>query len=78
MSRLTKLANLKEGEEALEILVAFDYRVIQFSPVHFRINERLDVWPSTKRWYDQKTFRKGAYDDLVKMVKNLLPQQNMA
>jgi len=65
--------NLSQGEFALERLVAFDYRVSQFSEYHFRVNERLDIWPTSKKYYDQKTMRKGEYDDLEDFVKEFLP-----
>lgn len=65
--------NLFQGEMELEELVAFDYRVVQYSEYHFRINNRLDVWPSSKKWYDQKTLRKGEYENLSKFVKEFIP-----
>lgn len=74
MKKGKRAQNLKEGESKLEELVAFDYRVVQFSPYHFRVNERLDIWPPRKRWYDHRTHRKGEYTDLVKFVKEFLPQ----
>jgi len=74
-SRRRKRANLSKGEAELEELVAFDYQIVQLSPYHFRINGRLDVWPSSKRWWDRRTFRKGGYDDLVSFVKGFLPQK---
>lgn len=69
MSKLTKIANLNAGKEALEVLVAHDYEVYQLSEYHFRINRRLDIWPSSKKWYDLKTTAKGQYEDLEKFVK---------
>lgn len=74
-SKRRKQANLKAGEAELEELVAFDYQVVQLSPYHFRINGRLDVWPSSKRWWDCRTFGKGDYQDLVAFVKAHLPQK---
>jgi len=67
-----KRRNLAKGESALESLVAWDYRVVQFSEYHFRVNERLDVWPSSKKWFDTKTGRKGDYEELVSFVKGYL------
>lgn len=64
-----KRLNLREGEEALEKLVAWDYKVYQFAASHFRINDRLDVWPSTKRWYDTVTRVSGTYIDLEHFVR---------
>lgn len=62
--------NLAEGESALETLVALDFKVRQKSEYHFRINDRLDVWPSGKTTYDIRSGSKGHYDDLVEFVKN--------
>ena len=64
-----KQKNLNEGTEDLEKLVAWDFKVQPFSDIHFRINDRLDVWPSTKRFYDLLNKRKGSYDNLLKFVK---------
>lgn len=68
-----KHQNLEKGKEALEILVSWDYAVEQFSEYHFRINSRLDVWPTSKKWYDRKTGRKGEYEELESFVKRYLP-----
>lgn len=76
MSKLTKIANLNASKEALEVLVAHDYEVYQLSEYHFRINRRLDIWPSSKKWYDLKTMAKGQYEDLEKFVKHFLPYGN--
>lgn len=68
-----KKHNLTAGEVALENLVSWDYTVKQFSDIHFRINNRLDVWPTTKKYYDHKTFRKGYYEELESFVRKFLP-----
>lgn len=73
MKKLAKIANLSAGKDALEILVAYDYDVYQLTEYHFRVNRRLDIWPSSKKWYDLKTMMKGTYDDLEKFVKEFLP-----
>lgn len=72
MRKTQKIINWKEGTEALESLIAWDYQVHPFSDIHFRINRRLDVWPSTKKWYDLKTHRKGEYQELEIFVKQYL------
>lgn len=72
MSRNQRLINLNAGKEALENLVSWDYEVHQFSDYHFRINRRLDIWPSTRKYYDTKTHRKGVYEDLEKFVKGFI------
>ena len=69
MSTQQKKQNLKNGAAALENLVAFDFEVHAFSEIHFRINRRLDVWPSTKRWYDLRTHEKGSFIELESFVK---------
>jgi len=66
--KLTKQINLREGEIAFEMLVAFDYKVEQKNEYHFRINERLDVWPSTKKTYDIKSGRKYQYKDTKDLI----------
>ncbi len=67
--KIEKENNLRKGEEDLEILVAWDYRVEQLSEYHFRINERLNVWPSTKKFYDANSQKKGKYETLSGLVK---------
>jgi hypothetical protein len=71
--KAAKFQNLQQGKTDLETLVAYDYTVEQFSDYHFRINGRLDVWPSSRRYYDQKTQRKGEYNSLEFFVRGFLP-----
>lgn len=71
--KLIRRNNLIKGEEELEILVAWDYRVRHLDTYHFRINDRLDVWPSSKKWFDQRTRRSGTYDNLESFVEGFLP-----
>ena len=73
MSKAAKKENLIAGEAALQNLVAWGYAVHPFSDVHFRINRRLDVWPSTRRWYDTRSGGRGQYAELESFVKGLLP-----
>lgn len=78
MTKAEKRQNLIEGAAALETLVAWDYRVHQFSDIHFRICGRLDVWPSTKRYYDHRSRAKGSFDDLERFVRaNYTPQGSL-
>jgi hypothetical protein len=62
--------NLAQGKEDLEQLVALDFDVVPFSPYHFRINGRLDVWPSSKKWFDKSTGRHNSYDSLIPFVQD--------
>ena len=60
---------LEKGEQELEVLTAFDFNVIRFNQFHFRINNRLDIWPSTRKSYDIISKRRNTYTDLIKYVK---------
>jgi hypothetical protein len=70
-----KTRNLIQGKEELEQLVALNFDVVQFAPYHFRINGRLDVWPSTKKWFDRATGRKGSYEILISFVHDFFTNQ---
>ncbi len=65
-----KEINWENGTTALEKLVAWDFKVQAFSDVHFRINGRLDVWPTTRKWYDTRNHKKGHYPELESFVKS--------
>lgn len=64
-------------DEELEILVAHDYDVVQFSPYHVRINDRLDIWPTQRTAYDFIAQGHGEYQksDIVSFVLNELPHE---
>jgi hypothetical protein len=64
-----KLRNLRQAEDDFGRLVAYDHEILQLDEgYHFRINGRLDVWPSTKKWYDIKSHAKGEYENLFTFV----------
>lgn len=44
------------------------YQIRRFTPYHFRINDRLDIFPVNRRWHDIKENRRGGYDDVFKFV----------
>jgi hypothetical protein len=69
MTKAEKRQNLIDGAGALEALVAWGYHVHQFSDIHFRIAGRLDVWPSTKRYYDHLNRAKGSFENLERFVR---------
>lgn len=64
-----RMRNLREDETLLEILVAQDFSVVQLSEWHFRINGRLDVWPTSRKFYDRKSYVKGEYTHLEQFAK---------
>ncbi len=69
MTKNEKKFNWQIGTSQIQILIAQDYEVNAFSDIHFRINRRLDVWPSTKKWYDTRNHTKGTYKDLLTFAK---------
>lgn len=73
MTKQQKKQNLRENEFDVSKLVAlYECEIKQMSEYHFRINDRVDFWPSSKKWWDKKTGRKGDYEDLVDFVKEYL------
>lgn len=64
-----KAERLEKGKEDMESLVAFDYYIFPLSEYHYRINHTLDVWPSTKKWHDRNTNRRGTYQNLKEFVE---------
>lgn len=68
--KLRKAQNLETGYAELDILAAYDYDVRELSEYHYRIEGRLDVWPSSKKWYDRVLKSSGEYLDLLQLVKD--------
>lgn len=66
-----KEQNRIAGYEELDILAALDFQVQEFSPFHYRINGRLDIWPSTKKFFDKATSKTGSYDSLVEIAQDI-------
>lgn len=58
----------KRAEKILALRVQ-GYSVEELSPTHFRINNRLDVWPIHNNWHDLKTNERGGTVDLATWVK---------
>lgn len=77
-NKLLKKRNLSAAEEAFEILAAYDHDIRQLSPYHFRVNKRLDIWPSSKKAYDLRSHRKFEYDDLVDFVMTYFSESRVA
>jgi hypothetical protein len=55
---------MEDGTKILNSLGS-KFSVQQFSDYHFRVNGHLDLWVTTKKFYDLKSHRKGQYDDLA-------------
>ena len=45
------------------------YEVEQKSLYHFRVNDRLDLYPIHNRWHDLQTQERGGAQDLAQFVK---------
>jgi len=62
-------------ETCVKELEGLGYQVRKMSPYQFRINDRLDIYPSNKRWNDIKEFKRGDIRGItfVGFVKNYLP-----
>ena len=65
-----KERNLQEGLEAIDVLIALDFDVRRLTETHYRVNGRLDLWPTTRRYYDILSKQKGRYGDLAKFVRD--------
>lgn len=66
---ITKYQNLEDAKDAFEILTAFDYDCRKCDEFHFKVNGHLNIYPTTKCFYDEKYHDKGMYDDLVYFVR---------
>lgn len=69
MNKTEKIQNLSQGAKDLEVLVALDYKVHQFTEYHFRIEGEMDVWPSVKKY--MRFGQVYNYDNLITKIKEL-------
>ena len=46
------------------------YFTMQFTEHHYRIQDRVDYWPSREKWFDLRTGRKG--QGLQRLIRYLL------
>ncbi len=67
-------------EDQLEILNSFDYSISNLTPFHIRINNTLDVWPSSRKAYDIKAHGHGSWrdGDLVGFVFDWFNQKSLS
>jgi hypothetical protein len=72
---MKKKFSLDGLQEQLDILAAYDYHIIQFSKFHYRIEGRLDFWPTRRSAYDILSRCHGYWEDgdLVRMVFEEFP-----
>lgn len=65
---------INEGKK-IEALQGKGYQVKKFNDFHFRINNKIDVWPSTGRYWLINTKIKGKFfniDSLEKIIQTKL------
>ncbi len=59
IDRTSQIASLKKD--------GFD--IEQKSAFHFRVNGRLDLWPTHNRYHDIRENKRGGYGDVVMFVR---------
>ena len=53
MSKATKWREKAKAEDAkISRIAALGYVIQRFSPYHYRIQNRVDFWPSSEKWYE--------------------------
>ena len=57
--KVQKLGNRADFERKIEEIRNEVGTVQKFTPYHYRIHERLDIWPSTRKWHDLQTKKSG-------------------
>jgi len=59
----------------IEALQALGYEVKEFTPTHFRINDKLDIWPTTKfkKYHQVVSGERGGYEDIVELAERIFP-----
>jgi hypothetical protein len=67
--RKRRAARLPKRTEALLALRAEGYEIEKKTEYHFRVNGRLDVWPTHNRYHDIRTGKRGGYPDIVRFIK---------
>lgn len=61
---------MNEGKK-IEALGGKGYSIQKFTSFHFRINNKVDVWPSTGRYWVLGSKVKGKYYDIDSLLKKI-------
>ena len=72
MQQLRRHARLRRRSEAILKLKRRGYDVKQLEPIHFRINDKVDLYPLHNQWHDLRTGERGAARDLSIWLKEHL------
>jgi hypothetical protein len=54
----------------------FDIRVVNEDGYQFRVNGRLDIYPTNKRWHDIKENKRGGYESLTEFIPRFFSPQS--
>lgn len=64
MTRTKKLRNRKavlSGKESIMSLAQYGFKVEELSPYQFRVNDQLDLYPTSKKYHDVMRGTRGDY-----------------
>lgn len=64
-------AKIKKSEEELRDIQRAFPNVVLFTKVHLRIKGKLDVWPTTGRFYNRVTHAKGMYAGIADLIEQI-------
>lgn len=54
----------------------YDIRVVNEAGYQFRVNGRLDIYPTNKRWHDLKKNKRGGYESLLDFIPSFFSSQS--
>lgn len=58
--------------EVFQRIATAGYVVVKMTEYHYRINGRLDLYPTNRRFHDLKDGERGSYRDALLIVKGIL------
>lgn len=56
----------------IEALRERGYKVVSLTPYQFRVNDRLDLYPTRRRFHNLRTNQRGAYVTVAAVVSSQL------
>ena len=67
-----RAARLPIRTEEILAVGRMGYRIRELTPYQFRVNERLDLFPTRRRWHDIKTQARGGYRNAAEFCRSVL------
>ena len=68
---------MSRAKGLVDQIMRLGYYTVQYSEHHFRIQDAVDFWPSTEKWFDRKGYKyesKGrGVDELIAYLKTHYP-----